>query len=148
MTLSPHEIESKRFVTTFRGFDATEVVAFLSELAAEVRGLLVALYAADEEVADHVLLQHGERRSTEVAALAERGREARSEAGRIVREAENRAASLQSEAARSTAQAVREAAKLLARAQAEADEIVRAAKRERDRILWDIGRDEAGGGPD
>ena len=139
MTLSPHEIESKRFVTTFRGFDATEVITFLGEVAAEVRKLLVALYATDEEVADHVLLGHGEWRSEEVAELAERGREAHTEAGRIVREAENRANSLRSEAARSTAQAVREAAKLLARAQAEADEIVRAAKRERDRILWDVG---------
>ncbi|HVM08547.1 MAG TPA: DivIVA domain-containing protein [Acidimicrobiales bacterium] len=138
MPLSPHEIESKLFVTTFRGFDTTEVGAFLREVAQEVRQLLVALYAADEDVADHVLLAHGQSRTAEVEQLAARGREARADAARIVRTAEGEAVALKSEAAQSRAAAVREASQLLARAHVEAEEIVRDAMRHRDAVLAEV----------
>ena len=142
---SPHEIETKQFLTVLRGFDPEEVSAFLSEVADQVRALLLAIYAAlppGEAVDDpdlDALLHHGEAVSGEAARLAEAGRAARLDADAVRRLAEVEAQTLQAGATEQRIRAVREAGRLLQRARQEADEIVAEAERRRQETLRRMG---------
>ena len=49
MPLHPDEIEHKRFLVAFRGYDRDEVAAFLRAVAADYRALLQALERRPEE---------------------------------------------------------------------------------------------------
>jgi DivIVA domain-containing protein len=141
---SPHEIETKQFLTVMRGFDPDEVGAFLREVADQVRALLQAVYAllppegtpsaeAMPELDD--LLAHGEKVSAEVARLAATGRAAQLDAAAVLRMAEVQSRTLQQSAAEQRLAAVREAAGLLRRAKEEAETLrAEAEQRQRDAV--------------
>jgi cell division initiation protein len=100
MKVTPLDLRQQRFRTVMRGFDRTEVVAFLTELADEyeqalretdrLQGELVRLERVVDEHREHErnlrnTLLTAKRLADEIRASAEQ------EGGRIVREAEGRA---------------------------------------------------------
>jgi cell division initiation protein len=100
MKVTPLDLRQQRFRTVMRGFDRTEVVAFLTELADEyeqalretdrLQGELVRLERVVDEHREHErnlrnTLLTAQRLADEIRASAEQ------DGGRIVREAEGRA---------------------------------------------------------
>jgi cell division initiation protein len=100
MKISPLDVRQQRFRHAFRGFDRTEVVAFLTEAADDYEQALREVDRLRQDVArlDALLSEHRDRetnlRNTLLTAqrLADEIRQnAESEAHLVIREAENRA---------------------------------------------------------
>jgi cell division initiation protein len=100
MRIAPLDLRQQRFRTTFRGFDQTEVVAFLTEAADDYEQALREIDRLRQDLVrqDQSLIEHREReanlRNTLLTAqrLADEIKEsAQAEAKLIVREAQGRA---------------------------------------------------------
>ncbi len=100
MRIAPLDLRQQRFKVVFRGFDRTEVLAFLSEAADDYEQALREIDRLRQELArlDAIVAEHREReanlRNTLLTAqrLADEVKEAaQAEAKLIVREAEGRA---------------------------------------------------------
>ena len=94
MPFAPHEIESKRFVVAFRGYQRDEVDSFLRAVAADYRAALEQDGGGDVVHAARELkrvVQEAEREAAEIRAAA------RAEAAEIVAQARYRAESLGTE---------------------------------------------------
>lgn len=113
--LSPEEIEHRGFSSSFRGFDANEVRAYLGRVADELRAaaaeqrelqrrLADAEHRAAHPVLDHATLSRavGDEMARVLASAQEAGQELRAKAednvGRMLREAHEHAQRIRSEA--------------------------------------------------
>lgn len=112
--LSPDEVASRTFPTSFRGFDPGEVKIFLARVADQLR----TVEAKAEELAQQVREATDARPALDVDALTSALGE---ETARIVRSAQEAAADIRAKAEENVAQLLREAYEEAGRIRAEAE---------------------------
>jgi DivIVA domain-containing protein len=142
MSFFPEEIASKKFsISAAEGYDATEVEAFLSELAREYRRALQsaatgesALEAVSKEAAE-ILRAAGEWAEKQLLAAEEEARGIERRAVSDVNESPHESEVKEATAYEAAAAARRRAKAVIAEARSQSDVLLEAAKRRVDQLL-------------